>query len=222
MRSALCFLPLLAWLAISVAVAQPGGQQTYAIDTEGSDIHWLVYSAGAFSRLGHHHVISVDEFTGAVTLSSTDPAESRFELEIPVASLVVDDPALRARYGEDFASEPSAKDIEGTRGNMLGERVLQANQYPVLRVTGTGPRGTADNQTFEIEVELLGRSVGLSVPTKVTIAGDRLEAAGEFDLTHTDLGMKPFSVMAGALQVADRMTFSYRLRADRAQAEPAR
>jgi hypothetical protein len=47
-----------------------------------------------------------------------------------------------------------------------------------------------------------------------------VSASGEFDLTHTALGMMPFSVMLGALQVADGMKFVYNVRAD--AAPPAR
>jgi hypothetical protein len=56
--------------------------------------------------------------------------------------------------------------------------------------------------------------VDLVVPTKVTIDGNSLSASGEFDLTHAALGMMPFSVMLGALQVADGMKFVYNVHAD--------
>ncbi len=49
-----------------------------------------------------------------------------------------------------------------------------------------------------------------TVPTKVEVHGDDLTASGEFELTHTTLGMMPFTVMLGALQVADNMKFVYR------------
>jgi hypothetical protein len=51
------------------------------------------------------------------------------------------------------------------------------------------------------------------VPTTVEIRGDELTASGEFELTHAALGMTPFSVMLGALQVADKMKFVYRIHA---------
>jgi hypothetical protein len=63
---------------------------------------------------------------------------------------------------------------------------------------------------LKITVELLGRSVPLTVPTKVEMHGDELTASGEFEVTHTMLGMMPFTVALGALQVADNMKFVYR------------
>ena len=82
-----------------------------------------------------------------------------------------------------------------------------------IKVTGVGPTGAADMQTLQITVELLGRKVPLTVPTKVEMHSDDLTASGEFELTHTALGMMPFTVMLGALQVADNMKFVYRIHA---------
>ncbi len=112
---------------------------------------------------------------------------------------------------------PSEDDIAGTRKNMLSDRVLDGEHFATLRVSGVGPKGVAGEQTMNIKVHLLGRTVDLMVPTNVTIDGNTLEAAGEFMLTHADLGMKPFSVMAGALQVGEQLDFFYHIRAQRAK-----
>jgi hypothetical protein len=202
-------LALVLLVAGSAAAAE--GRQ-YAIDPVGSDVHWLVYKAGSLARLGHNHVISVAGLTGSVS-TGVDPSTSRFELQFPVASLVVDDANLRNALGPDFASVPSADDVAGTRKNMLSERVLMGDHYATIRVTGQGPSGADGAQTLQINVELLGRTVAVTVPTTVQIRGDELTASGEFELTHSALGMTPFSVMLGALQVADKMKFVYRIRA---------
>ena len=205
-------------LAGTCAGAQqpPEDAALYEIDVERSDLHWLVYRAGALSRFGHDHVISVGEMTGTVLLHP-DLEHSRFELEIPVEGLVVDDPQLRALEGEEFASEPSAEDIAGTRRNMLSEAVLDAERHPVLRITGTGPVVKGGSESLEVTVEILGRSIPLTVPTTLRLDEETLEASGTFQLTHETLGMEPFSVMMGALQVAEELDFAYRVTARRAE-----
>lgn len=203
---------LLPQLAATAAAQDEVG--VYAVDASNSDIHWRIYSAGTFARLGHNHVISAADVQGMVYLDA-NLAESRFELEIPVMMLVVDDPQLRSLYGEEFASEPSAKDIAGTRVNMLSEKVLDAEQYAALRISGRGPSSDGGETKLDLTVELLGRSVPLSVPVTLDVEGDTLEVAGTFRLNHADLGMQPFSVMLGALQVAEPIDFSYRVRATR-------
>jgi len=197
-------------------VEPPENVELYEIDAERSEIYWLVYRAGAFARFGHNHVVSVGEMTGRVLLHP-ELEQSRFEIEIPVEALVVDDPALRARMREHFTSVPSDKDIERTRRNMLSEEVLDGERYPSLRITGTGPTVHAGEESLEITVELRGRSVPLTVPTEIRLSGGTLEASGEFRLTHEELGLEPFSAAVGALRVGEPLDFTYRILAERVE-----
>ena len=206
---------LVALFVGGVAPGQEGGER-YVVDPAQSDFHWLVYKAGAFSRFGHNHTIAVGGLSGNVLVNRDDLAKSEFDLQFAVGQLVVDDPALRSTLGEDFSSVPKPDDIAGTRKNMLSERVLDGEKYPQIRITGTGPTMGGSMQELAVKVEMLGRVIDLKVPTKVTIDGDQLRAAGEFELNHADLGMQPFSVMAGALQVGEKLSFTYDIRAQRA------
>ena len=214
-------IPWLAALAALLAGFAAGAQgaREYSIDPAASDIHWLVYKAGTFSKLGHNHVISVAGLTGRAITTGSDLTKASFELSFPVASLVVDDPQLRAGLGPDFASVPTADDKAGTRKNMLTDKVLDGDKFQTITVKGSGPIGGSQGQTLKLTVELLGRSVPLTVPTRVVVNGDTLTASGEFELTHEALGLKPFTVMLGALAVAENMRFVYKVSA---KASPAR
>jgi polyisoprenoid-binding protein YceI len=205
---------LAAWLVGGAAVAQEASQR-YVVDPARSDVHWLVYKAGALARLGHNHTIAVGDLGGSVSVDAADLASSRFELEFSVANLVVDDPTLRSTLGEDFASVPTPEDIAGTQRNMLSDRVLDGEKHPRIRIVGTGPMPRDGKQALAVTVEMLGRTVDLTVPTEVTVDGDRLRATGAFELNHADLGMEPFSVMMGALQVGEKLSFSYVVEARR-------
>jgi hypothetical protein len=207
-------------LASSVAWGQDNGSSepnVYQVDAESSDIRLLIHRAGALSRLGHSHVISVGQLDGTIYVYP-DLEHSRFELVIPVQGLVVDNPLLRHEEGDEFSTEPSEHDIARTRSNMLGKRVLNAKQYPIVKLTGTGPRDDGPEFVLELSIELLGGVVELQVPTTLRLDGDVLEATGAFRLSHSDLGMRPFTAMLGALRVADEMDFKYRVRAQRTQA----
>ena len=206
---------LVALFVGGVAPGQEAGER-YVVDPAQSDFHWLVYKAGAFSRFGHNHTIAVGNLSGNVLVNHGDLAKSQFDLQFGVGQLVVDDAALRSTLGEDFASVPKPDDIAGTKKNMLGERVLDGEKYPQIRITGTGPAAGGAMQELAVKVEMLGRVIDLKVPTNVTIDGDQLRATGEFELNHADLGMQPFSVMAGALQVGEKLSFTYDIRAQRA------
>jgi hypothetical protein len=174
---------------------------------------WRISKAGVMARFGHNHVISAEQFEGSVVIDPDDATKSRFELTIPVAALVIDNPALRARLGEEFASVPSDADKEGTRNNMLGDGLLKAAMFPVVRVRGGELAGVSAAQTVAMTIEILGGSFDFRVPSTVTLGDGTVEASGDFALDHAELGMTPFSALGGALQVGPRIEFSYRIRA---------
>jgi polyisoprenoid-binding protein YceI len=211
-NAALLALGFTGWLACGLAQAQDA---RYVIDGAQSDFHWLVYKAGTLSRLGHNHTIATGDLTGSVVVAEGDRSASRFELAFSSAKLVIDDPALRSTLGADFASVPSADDIAGTRKNMLTDKVLDGEKFPGIRIVGTGPTTRDGKQMLAVQVELLGRTVSLTVPTEVSIDGGELRAKGEFELNHADLGMQPFTVMLGALAVGEKISFSYDIKATR-------
>jgi polyisoprenoid-binding protein YceI len=193
--------------------AEPASGRIYDVDAAGSEVLWRISRAGVMARLGHSHVISAEEFTGNVVVDTDDPARSRFELEIPVAALVVDDPELRARFGDEFASLPSEADKAGTKSNMLGDALLNAGMFPVVRVRGGELMGAGDAQTAAIEIDIVGNSFAFRVPAAVTFTNGTLEATGNFALGHAELGLTPFSALGGAMQVGETIEFSYRIRA---------
>ncbi len=212
-------LPVIAvLLTAGIASAQrtgDAGAETYQIDSRQSDLRLLVYRGGVLSTFGHNHVVSARDFKGTIHLRP-GLERSRVELEIPVDRLVVDDPELRRQEGKGFASQPSKDDIEGTRANMLGDELLQAKKFSTIRIAGTtGPVSDKNSAMLNLTVELLGRSIKLSLPAKLKREGDQLEASGTVSLSHEQLGLKPFTALMGALRVADKMDFKYRIRAAR-------
>ena len=193
------------------------GPGVYQVEAESSDIRMLIHRAGALSWLGHSHIVSVGQLDGTIHVYP-ELDQSRFELVIPVQGLVLDDPRLRHEEGDEFSTDLSEHDIAGTRRNMLGKRVLNAKQHPIVKLTGTGPRHHGADLVFELTIELLGRVVELQVPTTLLLDGDVLEATGTFRLSHSDLGMRPFTAMLGTLRVADEIDFKYFVRAQRTRA----
>jgi len=191
----------------------PGGDlRAFTIDPEASEVYWRIYRAGAAARLGHNHVISMGEMEGTV-LVGEDPASAQWSLSFPVAGLVVDEPALRARYGEDFESVPSDDDKAGTRTNMLTEGVLNGDVFPEIRLSGTGFSGTTTDARLPVTIEMLGRSVEQTFPASVVFGDDSVTVSGELRLTHADLGMEPFSIFGGLMAVGEDIDFTYRIHA---------
>lgn len=191
--------------------ALAGGGANYRIDPAASEIHVLVYRAGPLARLGHNHVVAVTDPEGSVLLRP-EGRGSRFELLIDADDLEVDSAPLRARYGEAFASTPGDEDIAATRANMLGADVLDAQAYPTIRVAGT-LRSAGDDAAVDLRIALKRTVLEREVPITLEIGGEKITARGTLELDHADLGLTPFSVMLGALRVAETLEIRFDLTA---------
>jgi polyisoprenoid-binding protein YceI len=188
----------------------PRGDRVYRIAPGESQLDIFVRRGGRLARLGHNHIVTSRDVAGFV-LDAADPARSRFDFYFPVATLVVDDPALRAEAGPDYASQPSENDIEGTRRNMLGERLLDAEAYPYVLVSGRIVRGSAEQPEVALTITIKGAAHDVRTTADVERDGTTLRASGELELSHAALGLEPFSVLGGAIAVEDAFRVRYRL-----------
>jgi polyisoprenoid-binding protein YceI len=206
-------------LSSGIAYAQRSGEAgavVYRINPQTSEVRLLVYRDGVLSTFGHNHVVSLKDFTGTIHLQPK-LSQSRVELDIPVDRLIIDDAAVRRQEGEDFASEPSKEDAAATRTNMLSNALLNAKQFPAIKVTGTsGPVDARNSAMLALSVQLVGQEIKLTIPATLKLEGDQLEASGTVELSHKQLGLKPFSALLGSLRVAEQMKFKYRIRASKA------
>lgn len=195
---------------VSVAPLMKRGASVYEIDPQQSEIRALVFRTGRLATLGHNHVISATGLSGSVYLQS-DFAHSGFELSLPVASLVVDDPKLRGEEGEAFPGEIAEADILGTRENMLGARVLDAQAFPEITVTAIGVSGARNSASLAVQIVLRGVPANFTVPTIIALEDGKLTATGQMEISHSDFGLEPFSALLGAIAVADTIPIKFRL-----------
>ena len=192
----------------------------YRIDGAASELRLLAYRAGPLARLGHNHVIGAPGISGDLWVPA-DESEASLVLVVPVAALVVDDPAARAEEGEEFAVQPSPADVEGTRRNLLGPGVLDLERYPEIRLEGQAA-GTATARLAQVAVTVRGTTATVEFPVEVTRADGVLTIRGGVTLSQAALGMTPFSVALGALRVRDDVAVRFRLVARAAADREAR
>ncbi len=193
----------------------------YALVAEESLLTIRVYRAGTLASAGHNHLIACHSLGGTIYVPG-DLERTSFELTIPVAELTVDEAALRgAEMSADFAAEVPESAREGTRHNMLGEALLDAGHYPLIRLRALGlepaapaPGGTAGalrSVLAHIEVTVRDRVRSLSVPVSYEITPGSVTASGTALVRQSELGLTPFSALLGALQVQDEMRISFRI-----------
>ena len=196
----------------SPALAIPAGAHEFPVVADESLLQILVYRGGAMARLGHNHVIASHRLTGSVFLTD-DPLATRFDISFPVNELTVDEPALRAAAGPDFPASVPQNARDGTRSNMLSEALLDAAHFPDIRLRATDIKAVGDSYDAGVEVTLKGETRVLRVPVTVRRTGGTVIASGEFPLTQSELGLKPFSIAMGSLVVLDAMRIRFEVTA---------
>ncbi|MFI4868759.1 MAG: YceI family protein [Steroidobacterales bacterium] len=207
--------PQAAPAAPAAAAAVPAGAARYRIDGGQSEVLILVYRDGRMANLGHNHVVAVRQLAGEISLA-TDPTQSSWQLDFPVAALSVDEPQRRAAQGAEFQTRLDDVAIAGTRDHMLGPQLLDAAQFPAIHLQSEQIRSDSDGLHLSARIVVRDHAVQVDVPLALERSPEQLIASGEFDLTHAQLGLTPYSVALGALRVADRMHVRYRLVAQRA------
>jgi polyisoprenoid-binding protein YceI len=169
-----------------------------------------VYRGGTLARAGHNHIVASHDLSGTVNVA-TDLARSSFEIQFPVASLTVDEAELRAAQGPDFAADVPDAAREGTRRNMLGPAVLDANPYPQITLRSESLEPAAGRLTTRVQISVRGQVHEFAVPVNFTLSANELLAQGELALKQTDLGLAPFTALLGALAVQDEMQVQFRI-----------
>ena len=164
------------------------------------------------ARLGHNHVIASHQLAGKVFVTD-DATQTRFDIEIPVNDLTIDEPAMREQAGADFPPGVPQSARDGTRKNMLSDALLDGERYPTIRLRCTDVVAAGDGFDAGVEITLKDQVRNVRVPVKLERNAAALVARGEFPLKQSDLGFKPFSVAMGTLVVIDEMQIHFEITA---------
>ena len=179
--------------------ARSAGQEVLAIDHVKSVVAITVRRGGTLARLGHDHVIASHALDGYVA-----PGMQKAVLRFKLSEMAVDEAPLRAQAG--LPPPPSADAIFATRRNML-EHVLEAEKYPWLLVQAEQAPGNP--ALLNADITLHGQTRRYSVPVTLERKDGALRATGAFNVKQTDFGIKPFSVMGGAMVVQDQVELRF-------------
>jgi hypothetical protein len=126
-------------------------------------------------------------------------------LEIGEAAGRAFDVPVSARFRADAIEPPAeiaASDRERMRDHLRGAEVLDAARFPTIELRG---RYTGTLEGGRLSGDLVVRGVARPIQMGVRVArdGERLVVAGTWEGKLTDLGIKPFKALLGALTLVD-------------------
>jgi hypothetical protein len=197
------------------AMGQRSPGKLYRVDGSRSELRILVYRAGPLARLGHNHVMVNRSLSGAVYLADV-PDASEFRLIVPVTGFVVDDARARREEGSDFDAQVTEEAKAGTLQNMRSAAVLDADEFPLITVDSiafSAPPAAAgaDTMIATVAIGVAGHESKIEVPFTAQWDSNHLSASGSSPMRQSALGLAPYSLMLGALQVQDAMTIKFKI-----------
>ncbi len=219
--------PAISTSAAAVGAAPPG--RVYRVNENQSELRVLVYRAGTLARFGHNHVLVNRGIRGSVNVMEPSGADasgavapgggSAFSLTVPAAGFVVDEVQARREEGPEFAAEVPDDARTGTLHNLLGAAVLDADEFPQILVSGVqaaAAQGVSESgkMTAAVAFSVAGHESKFEVPFAVKIDAAHLSATGTLELRQSALGLTPYSLLLGALQVQDTITVKFKIVAD--------
>ena len=198
--------------AHSYETATAGHDRVYRVDPLATSLQIRVAPGGRLARFGHTHLITSHDVRGYVLLAEARE-QSRADLYIPVASLVVDAPEERAAAGAQFAAPVDEAAAQATRGNLLSAAVLDAARFPHVLV-GIRVAAAQDKKLdLVLTIRIRGVTRQVACPILLELKRDELVGIGAVELRQSDFGITPFSTLLGALTVQDPLHLTIRLTA---------
>jgi hypothetical protein len=159
------------------------------------------------AKLGHDHIVSSRQLQGFI-LMDQDNQRCHADFYIPVHSMEVDNPQLRAQA--QMQTTPSARDIAGTRINML--KSVDAKQFPFVQLRSADCSEIFTNSSVAAQIQLHGviqeRQIDLNWHRDTTGV---LTAQSTFSLLQTDFNIAPFAIMNGLIKVEDKLEITVQL-----------
>lgn len=158
---------------------------------DDGDLLLLTTVEGRMARMGHELAFRIDRWTGVVTVGQAVGATS--------LQVSADLRSLSLRGSRDPGKPVAEKDAREILAN--AQKTLQVEQYPQISFASTSATGGWDAATLEGDLVLHGRTHPQVLRVAATASGYRLTGR----VAQADFGIRPYSILMGALRVGDRV-----------------
>jgi polyisoprenoid-binding protein YceI len=189
-------------LLVLLPATARAAERVYVVDSAASSFQVAVGRSGVFSFAGHNHEVSASDIEGRIVADPENLARSSVTLRFPAAGLRV-----------SGKGEP-AEDVAKVQARMEGPDVLDVARFGEIVFRSTAVEGREAGGLWNLrvagELSLRGVTRALTLPLRVSLEADRIEASGQAVLKQTLFDLKPVSV-AGVVKVKDELGCDYKI-----------
>ncbi|MFN3003976.1 YceI family protein [Mycolicibacterium wolinskyi] len=167
---------------------------------DASDGELLLHTGvtGTAARMGHRLTIAMRSWQATVQWSGDDPVE---------VAVTVDLESLDVIRGEGGVTPLSGAEKKLVRANAT--KSLRTGKFPHARFRSAAIERDTDVIRLIGTLELNGRAGEQTVDIRVEDDGGSWRISGAAVVAHTDFGIKRYSMMMGAMKVADEVEVTF-------------
>ena len=171
--------------------------QTWHLDPSDGRLLIRTGVAGPAAKLGHRLTIALNTWQAAVEWADGQPA---------ALHMAVDVESLEVLSGEGGATPLTPPEKSLARSNAL--KVLDAKRFPEISFHSSTIERTQSGYRLAGTVQIHGTARDCAVDLSVE-DDDIWRMSCDVVVRHSDFGLKPYSMLMGAMKVADAVTVSF-------------
>jgi polyisoprenoid-binding protein YceI len=200
-------LLVLASIRSTATSSTPRASATYIIDNQKGKFIAHAFAGGVFWFKGHDHYLAARDFSGEVELTPDSVTPASLHLVVKSGSL--------EETGTVFTD--AQKQIINKEVHDL---VLLPDKYPdiTFQSTSVTAKPAAAGQ-YDVKIvgnlTLLGVTRQETIPVKLSLSNNDLQAVGEFSIDRDDYKVKATSAFHGFVRVKDKVRFEFDIVAHR-------
>ena len=174
---------------------------TWTFDAAAGELLVRTDVAGPAAKMGHRLTIAMRRWQATVQWSDGEPTE-------PIAAqLKVDVDSLDVVQGEGGLTPLSGPEKVLVRSNAL--RQLSAGRFPEIRFEADHIDRTRDGYRLVGTLQIRGKTRAREIDLRTEDLGDAWRLSTRAVVRQSEFGVKPYSLVMGALKVADDVTISF-------------
>jgi polyisoprenoid-binding protein YceI len=172
--------------------------EAWTLDASDGELELRTGVTGRAARMGHRLTIAMTRWRATVDWSGAEPVG---------AALTVDVDSFEVLRGEGGVKGLSAPEKTLVKSNAM--KSLDCRRHPGVRFAADSITQTGDGYRLSGALEIKGKSRNHVVDLHTEDLGDSWRMSAESSVRQSDYGIKPYSLLMGALQVADEVSVSF-------------
>ncbi|WP_276014916.1 YceI family protein [Mycobacterium intermedium] len=170
----------------------------WTLDASDGELIVRTGVTGPAARMGHRLTIVMSRWQATATWVDGDPTAAELAVEVD---------SMEVQSGEGGVKPLSGPEKSIVRTNAL--RSLSAGRFPTIRFVADAVDETESGYRLTGVLSIRGKSREHVIDLRTEDLGEAWRMSADSTVRQSDYGIKPYSMLMGAMQVADEVTVSF-------------